>query len=272
MVSKPDDMTAPPRLRGKCALLTGATGGLGFAVAERLAAEGCHVIVNGIVPEAGMTEPVARLEAGGAASARYIRADLAEPDRIGDMMAEAARARGGVDILVNNAVVRHFAPIEDFPVERWNEALAVNLSAPFHAIRLALPGMRARGFGRIVNMASPYSFFAAPNRIDYVTTKTALLGLTRAVALETAGTDITCNAICPATLPTPAIEARIADMAAERGIPVAEATRLYLAERQPGGRFVSMGAVAALVVFLCGPAGRDMTGAALPVDAGWTAS
>ena len=179
---------------------------------------------------------------------------------------------GGVDILVNNAVVRHFSPVEDFPVERWNEALAVNLSAAFHTIRLALPGMRQRGWGRIINVASVYSFVAAENRIDYVTTKTALLGLTRTVALETVDMDITCNAVCPATLPTPAIEGKIRGIAADKGIPVEEARRDYLAERQPGGRYVSLDAVTALMVFLCGPDSRDINGAALALDCGWTAS
>jgi 3-hydroxybutyrate dehydrogenase len=271
MAGSPDETKAGTTLHGKYALVTGATGGLGYAIAERLAAEGCNVIVNGIVPPEEMTEPIARLAKHGVA-ARYLRADLRDPDEISDMMNAAAGACGAVDILVNNAVVRHFSPVEQFPVERWNEALAVNLSAAFHTIRLALPAMRTRGFGRIINMGSPYSFFAATSRIDYVTTKTAILGLTRAIALETAGTDITCNAICPGTLPTPAIEARIATMAAERTITVDEATRLYLADRQPGGRFIPLETVAALVAFLCGPASREISGAALPVDSAWTAS
>jgi 3-hydroxybutyrate dehydrogenase len=240
-------------------------------VAERLASEGCNIVVNGILPPDEMGEPLARLRARGV-SAHYVRADLREPTHITAMMEEAAAVFGAVDILVNNAVVRHFAPIESFPVERWNEALAVNLSAAFHTIRLALPAMRARGWGRIINMASPYSFFATPNRVDYVTTKTALLGLTRSVAIETAGTDITCNAICPGTLPTPAIEARIAALAADKGVSLEDATKMYLADRQPSGRFIAMDSVAALVAFLCGPSSRDISGAALPVDGGWTAS
>jgi len=259
-------------LRGKCALVTGATAGLGYAIADRLAAEGCNIVVNGLLPLDEMAGAVERLADGRGITAHYIRADLGDPGQITGMMQDAAARFGAIDILVNNAVVRHFSPIEQFPVERWNEALAVNLSAPFHAIRLALPAMRARGWGRIINMASPYSFFAAVNRVDYVTTKTALLGLTRTVALEVAGTDITCNAICPGTLPTPAIEQRIAAMAAEKAIPVEEATRLYLADRQPGGRFISMESVAALVAFLCGPASREISGTALPVDSAWTAS
>lgn len=259
-------------LRGKCALITGATAGLGYAIANRLAADGCNVVISGIESQSEVEGALERLQSGRSMKALYIAADLRDPSQIETMMHEAAKAFGTVDILVNNAVVRHFSPVESFPVERWNEALAVNLSAVFHTIRLSLPGMRSRSWGRIINMASPYSLFAAPNRIDYVTTKTALLGLTRTVALETAGTDITCNALCPGTLPTPAIESRIASMAAEKNITVEAATALYLADRQPGGRFISMETVAGFVAYLCGPDTREISGAALPIDSAWSVS
>lgn len=219
-----------------------------------------------------MTDAVKQIEAKHGVRAAYDPTDLRKPEQIAAMMQAAGEAFGTVDILVNNAVVRHFSPIEEFPVERWDEALAVNLSAVFHTIRLALPDMRRRGWGRIINVASPYSFFAIANRIDYVTTKTALLGLTRAVALETVETDITCNAVCPATLPTPAIERKIRDIAKKQGVAVETATHDYLAERQPGGRFVSMQGVTALMVFLCGPDSRDINGAAIPLDSGWSVS
>jgi 3-hydroxybutyrate dehydrogenase len=259
-------------LRGKCALVTGSTGGLGRVVAEYFASEGCNVVLNGVVPEEEMTAAMADLEKAHGIEARYDRADLRKPDEIAAMMQRAFATFGAIDILVNNAVVRHFSPVEKFPVERWDEALAVNISAVFHTIRLALPLMRERGWGRIINVASPYSFIAIANRIDYVTTKTALLGLTRTVALETAGEDITCNAVAPATLPTPAIEGKIRDIAEDQGISVETATRDYLAQRQPGGRFVSMQSVAALMGFLCGPNSRDINGAAIPLDCGWTVS
>jgi 3-hydroxybutyrate dehydrogenase len=259
-------------LVGKCAVITGSTGGLGWVIAEHFASEGCNVILNGVVPDADMTAALAKLEQTHGIKARYDRADLRKPDEIAAMMQRASAAFGAVDILVNNAVVRHFSPVESFPVERWDEALAVNISAVFHAIRLTLPSMRERGWGRIVNIASPYSFIATANRIDYVTTKTALLGLTRAVAIEAAGVDITCNAVAPATLPTPAIEGRIRGIAEAQGISIAAATRDYLAERQPGGRFVSMQSVAAFIGFLCGPNSRDINGAAIPLDCGWTVS
>ena len=259
-------------LRSKCALITGSTGGLGRIVAEHFASEGCNVILNGVAPEQDMTAALAGLERIHGTKARYDRADLRNPDEIAAMMQRAFAAFGAVDILVNNAVVRHFSTVENFPVEQWDEALAVNISAVFHTIRLALPSMRERGWGRIINVASPYSFIAVANRIDYVTTKTALLGLTRAVAIETAGVDITCNAVAPATLPTPAIEEKIRGIAEGQGISVDAATQDYLAERQPGGRFVSMQSVAALMGFLCGPNSRDINGAAIPMDCGWTVS
>ena len=257
---------------GKCALITGSTGGLGRVVAEHFASEGCNVIFNGIVPESEMTAALADLEKAHGITACYDRTDLRKPDEIAAMMQRAFAVFGAVDILVNNAVVRHFSPVEKFPVERWDEALAVNISAVFHTIRLALPSMRERGWGRIINVASPYSFIAIANRIDYVTTKTALLGLTRTVALETAGENITCNAVAPATLPTPAIEEKIRGIAKDQGISVDAATQDYLAARQPGGRFASMQSVAALMGFLCGPNSRDISGAAIPLDCGWTVS
>jgi len=259
-------------LHGKCALVTGSTAGLGFAIAEGLAAAGCDLVLHGPTADEDAAAAAAGLAARHGVRAVFLPADLRDPAAIVAMMAAIADRLGGPDIVVNNAVVRHFAPVERFPVAHWDEALAVNLSAAFHTIRLALPAMRARGWGRIVNMASGYSFFAARERVDYVTTKTALLGLTRAVALETADTGITCNALCPGTVPTPAIEARIRDLAAARGLSAAEAERTYLADRQPSGRFVAMAGVAAMIVFLCGPGGRDVTGAALPIDGGWTAS
>lgn len=259
-------------LRGKCALITGSTSGLGQAVAERLAAEGCNIVLNGLAEPEEAAKARARLEDRFGIRALYHDANLVDRSQIEDMMRSAMATFGAVDILVNNAVVRHFSPVEAFPVEWWDEGLAVNLSAAFHTTRLALPRMRERNWGRIINVSSVYGFFAAPNRIDYITTKTALLGMTRAVAMETADSDITCNAVCPGTLPTPAIEARIQGLAAQKGVSREAATREYLAQRQPGGRFISLENVAALIAFLCGPESRDITGAALPIDRGWIAS
>jgi len=255
-----------PALSGKWALVTGATAGLGFAVAESLAGAGANIIVHDLAAPGDAAE---RLMARFGVTAISIAADLSQRAAIETMMGDLLARLDGIDILVNNAVVRHFASVEDFSPDHWEQALAVNLSAPFHLTRLALPAMKRRGFGRIINLGSIYSTRAVPERIDYVTTKTAIVGMTRAIAIETAQTNITCNALCPGTLPTPAIQSRIAASAARDGRPVEEVTRDFLAVRQPSGRFIATEGVGALAVFLCTEAARDITGAALPVDGGW---
>ena len=219
-------------LRGRCALITGSTQGLGLAAAKRFEDAGCRIIVNGF------------------ADGKYIGADLRKPAEIEAMITAA----GPIDILVNNAVVRHTAPIENFSAEAWNESLAVNLSAAFHTIRLALPAMKARGWGRIINMSSIYAQRGAPNRVGYVTTKTALIGLTRAVALECVNSGVTCNAVCPGTLETELH------------------TGANLAGKQPTGRLIPTDDVAALMVFLCGPSSNDVNGSIFPIDAGWSSA
>ena len=260
-------------LKDKCALITGSTQGLGYAMAERLAAEGCHVVLNGFGDPVEIERKRRHLEDSHGVRVLHHGADLGVPGEITQLVETAERAFGAVDIVINNAVVRHFAPIESFKVEDWDRALAVNLSAAFHVTRLALPGMRRRDFGRIVNISSIFGQRAIVNRVDYVTTKTALIGFTRAVALEVAGQNITCNAICPGSSPTPAIEARLADFMAEHeDLPRDDAVRAFMASRQPSGRFVAMDGVASLAAFLCGPGGRDITGAAIPIDGGWSAS
>jgi 3-hydroxybutyrate dehydrogenase len=256
-------------LSGKWALVTGATAGLGFAVAESLAAAGANIIVHDL---AAPREAAESLMARFGVAAISIAADLSQRAAIEAMMGDLLTRLDGIDILVNNAVVRYFAPVEDFSPEQWEQALAVNLSAPFHLTRLALPAMKRRGFGRIINLGSIYSTRAVVERIDYVTTKTAIVGMTRAIAIETAQTNITCNALCPGTLPTPAIQSRIEAGAARDGRPIEEATREFLAVRQPSGRFVATEGVAALAVFLCTPAAQDITGVALPIDGGWSVS
>jgi 3-hydroxybutyrate dehydrogenase len=255
-------------LKGKWALVTGASGGLGFAIAESLAGAGANIVLHDL---AEPTDARDRIRSRFGVEAIGAGTDLTQQPAIGAMMEELLARFDAISIVVNNAVVRHFAPVEIFPPERWEEALAVNLTAPFHITRLALPAMRKLGWGRIVNMASIYSARATMNRVDYVTTKTAILGFTRAVAAETANTGITCNALCPGTVPTPAIEARIEAIAKSQNISTEEAARSYLSERQPSGRFVSMQNVGAMIVFLCSAAASDITGAALPVDGGWSA-
>ncbi len=255
-------------LSGRSALVTGANAGLGYAIAEALARAGCRVVLNGIVPsDEGEVAALALQQAAGV-DVTYARADLADVAQIERLIAEI----GGADIVVNNAVVRHFAPVEKLTAAEWEHSLAVNLSAPFHIARLLLPMMRAKGFGRIFNLSSYYGVRGAEQRIDYVTTKTALIGMTRAIALEAGDANITCNAICPGTVPTPDIMGRIARIAESQNISEDEAIRGYLAGRRPVGRFVAPESVAGLIAFLCGPGGRDITGAVLPVDGGWTAA
>ncbi|WFU75096.1 SDR family oxidoreductase [Bradyrhizobium sp. CB2312] len=254
-------------MKGKWALVTGATAGLGRAMADGLAGAGANIVLHDLLaPKQTADELRARFGVEVVAAS----ADLAQREAIEAMMADLVSRCGGIDILVNNAVIRHFSAIEQFPPEKWEQALAVNLSAPFHLIRLALPAMKQRGWGRIINLGSIYSSRAVEERIDYVTTKTAILGITRAVAIETARSGITCNTICPGTLPTPAILNKIAGIAANSGRPVDDVTRKYLGERQPTQRFIGMDAVAAMVVFICSPAANDITGASLPIDGGWS--
>ena len=218
-------------LRGKCALITGSTQGLGQAIAGRFSDAGCIVINNGLV------------------DGRVVGADLRQPGEIEKMI----KAAPPIDILVNNAVVRHTSPIEDYSTEKWDEALAVNLSAAFHTVRLALPGMKARGWGRIINMSSIYGQRGTANRVGYVTTKTALIGLTRAIALEVVNTGVTCNAVCPGTV----------------DVPMHQGTSLK--GKQPTERLIPTDDVAALLLFLCGPNSSDINGSIFPVDAGWSA-
>jgi 3-hydroxybutyrate dehydrogenase len=259
-------------LEGRKALVTGSTGGLGFEIVRGLARAGCEIVMNGLEPAEDAEAQREAVAAEHEVSVHYCQADVSKEAEIVGLIETANKRMSGIDILVNNAVVRHFATIETFPVERWNQAVAVNLSAAFHTIRLTLPIMRKAGWGRIINMSSIYGSVAIAQRVDYVTTKTGLIGMTRVVALETIGEDITCNAVCPGAVLTPYSDNRIKEMMRTGNIDRATAEREFLAKRQPSGRFVDASNVAELVVFLCGPAGRDITGSALPMDAGWLAA
>jgi 3-hydroxybutyrate dehydrogenase len=241
-------MTAPS-LQGKTALITGSTQGLGLAAAKQFRAAGCRVVDNGFV------------------DGTYVGADLRNPAEIEAMIAAA----GPIDILINNAVVRHSALVENFGRDQWDEAIAVNLSAAFHAIRLSLAGMKERGWGRILNVSSIYGQRGAANRVGYVTTKTALIGLTRAVALEVVGSGVTCNAVCPGTTETPVHEATIQAMMTTGGLSRGVAEKAFMAGKQPTGRIIAADDVAQLMVFLCGPASSDINGSIFPIDAGWSA-
>jgi 3-hydroxybutyrate dehydrogenase len=257
-------------LAGKSALITGSLGGIGFATAKALAEQACAITLNGFAPPETIDARLAELRALGV-RARYHGADLRHPTQIADLIRTTRQEHGSLDILVNNAVVRYFGAVENFAPEHWDEALAVNLSAPFHTIRLAMPGMKAANWGRIINMASIYGLFATVNRIDYITTKTALIGLTRAVALETARTGITCNAICPGTVLTPAIDWRLRQEMQRDGTSFEQTEEAFLAVRQPSRKFVKDENVAGLIAFLCGPHAEDINGAAMPIDGAWAA-
>lgn len=259
-------------MQGKNALVTGSAAGLGYAMAEGLARAGCNIVLHGIETADSVRPQQDRLARDHGVRVAYLQADLAEAGAAEQLVQQARAFHGDFDVLVNNAVVRHFAGVAEFPVEHWDRALAVNLSAAFHAIRLCLPAMRARGWGRIFNMTSVYGARAVANRIDYVTTKTALVGLTRSVALETVHQGITCNAICPGAVLTPTSEARIDALMQETGLAREAATERFLVGKQPSQRFVDPAHVAELLVFLCGAAGNDITGAVLPVEGGWLAS
>jgi 3-hydroxybutyrate dehydrogenase len=257
-------------LKGKCALITGSVGGLGFAAAQQFAAAGCHIVLSGFAEAEKIAAVRREIEETWNVRSVYSSADLRRPDEIEQMFREAETAFGGIDIVVNNAVVRCAAPVEDFPVGAWDEGIAVNLSAAFHTIRLALPGMKARNWGRIINVSSIYGLIGAANRVNYVTSKTALIGMTRAVALEVLNHDITCNAICPGSILTPVHEVTIQKTMAAEGLTRAEAERRFHAGKQPSGRFVAAEDVAGLMVFLCGPGSRDINGAALPIEGAWS--
>jgi 3-hydroxybutyrate dehydrogenase len=257
-------------LQGKCALITGSTQGLGLAAAKRFAAAGCNVVINGFGDQREIDAARTAIETEYGVRTMYCNADLAHANEVERMMAASAETFGGVDVLINNAVVRHAAKVDDFPVEAWDRGIAVNLTAAFHTIRLALPGMRRRNWGRIINVSSIYGLIGGVNRINYVTSKTALIGMTRAVALETRGHDITCNAVCPGTVETPVHVKTIEQMMAAESLSHAEAEQRFLASKQPGGRFIAAEDVAGMMLFLCGPESRDITGAALPIDGGWS--
>ena len=261
-------MTKP--LAGKRALVTGSTQGLGLTIATRLASDGCDVVVHGLGGSKALEEIRASLERDHNVRALSSGADLRNPAEIAEMIA-AGRSAGGIDILVNNAVVRHTGPIEAFTPASWDESLAVNLSAAFHATRLVVPAMKQNKWGRIVNVSSIYGLRGSANRVGYVTTKTALIGLTRAVALETAKDGITCNAVCPGTSESPVHHETIARLIASEGLSPIAAEIQLLAGKQPTERLIAADGVAALVAFLCSEGAADITGATLPIDAGWSA-
>ena len=259
-------------LSGKTALVTGSTSGIGLACARALAAEGANVVLNGF-GDTGEIEAIrAELEAASGARALYSNADLTKAEAIEAMMAEAAAAFGGVDILVNNAGMQHVAPVDQFPPDRWDLIIALNLSAVFHTTRLALPHMKDRGWGRVINTASAHSLVASPNKAPYVASKHGVAGFTKAVALETAQAGVTANCISPGYVWTPLVENQIPDTMKARGLTREQVMNDVLLAAQPTKQFVTGEQVAALALFLCRDEASAITGANLSMDGGWTAA
>lgn len=259
-------------LMGRTALVTGGNSGIGLAIAQRLAQDGARVLVNGIVPQAEGDAVAAAIAAQHGIEAHYLPADLRQPAQIEALIAQAEGLGGGaLDVLVNNAGLQHTSAIEAFPVDVWNDMLAVNLSASFHTMRLALPAMRERGWGRIVNVASISGLRGRAGKCAYNATKHALIGLTKSVALETATTAITCNAICPGWAQTPLVQRQVEALAEREGLDLDAATHKLISLRQPSGRFVQTADLAAMVGFLCSDAAQEVRGAAWTMDGGTTA-
>ncbi|KQW91562.1 3-hydroxybutyrate dehydrogenase [Massilia sp. Root418] len=257
-------------LKNKSAIVTGSTSGIGLGIARALAAQGANVMLNGFGDAAAIDAIAAELRALGV-QVRHSAADMAQPEQVAAMVAEATAAFGAVDILVNNAGIQHTAPVHEFPLEKWDQIMAINLSSNFHAIRAALPLMQQRGWGRIINVASVHGLVASVNKSAYVAAKHGVIGLTKAVALENARSGITCNAICPGWVLTPLVQKQIDDLAARSGLGADDARARLLGEKQPSQEFATPEQIGALAVFLCSEAAAQIRGAALNMDGGWAA-
>jgi 3-hydroxybutyrate dehydrogenase len=254
----------------RSAIVTGSTSGIGLAIARALAETGSDVMLNGFGDAAEIEAMRAGVATRYGVEARYSGADMSKPDQIARMVDEATEAFGKVDILVNNAGIQYVAPIEEFPPEKWDQILAINLSASFHAIRHVFPGMKQRKFGRIVQIASAHALIASPFKTAYVAAKHGIAGLTKTVALEGAEHGITANAVCPGYVLTPLVEKQIPEQAKARGISEDAVIRDVLLAAQPTKRFVTVEEVAALAVFLCSDTAASITGTTIPIDGGWT--
>lgn len=258
-------------LKGKTALITGSTSGIGLGIARSLAAAGANIVFNGFgdLNEINALRTAVEQEFG--VSTAYHNADMSRPEQIANMMETVAKQFGGVDILVNNAGIQHVANIEDFPVEKWDAILAINLSSAFHTTRLALPAMKAKNWGRIINLASVHGLVASAQKSAYVAAKHGLVGFTKSTALETAHTGITCNAICPGWVLTPLVQKQVDARAEKDGVSNELAKKSLLAEKQPSGEFVTPEQLGALAVFFCSDAADQIRGVAWNMDGGWVA-
>ena len=258
-------------LQGKCAIVTGSTSGIGLGIARSLAASGAHLMLNGFGDAAQIESLRAGLAREFGVKVSYSGADMSKPDQIRQMVRAAREELGSVDILVNNAGIQHTAPIESFPPERWDAVLAINLSSVFHAVQAALPAMKATNWGRIVNIASTHGLVASVEKSAYVAAKHGVIGLTKAIALETATTGVTCNAICPGWVLTPLVQQQIDARAKREGLSNDQAKAALLAEKQPSGEFATPEQIGGVCVFLCSDAAAQIRGAAVPVDGAWLA-
>jgi 3-hydroxybutyrate dehydrogenase len=258
-------------LKGKSALVTGSTSGIGLGYARALAAEGANVTINGFGDAAAIEKERSGIEKDFGVKAVYSAADMTKPAEIADMIKTAEQTFGALDILINNAGIQYVAPIEEFPIEKWDQIIAINLSAAFHAMRAAVPGMKARKWGRIISTASAHSLVASPFKSAYVTAKHGLAGLTKTVALETATFGVTVNCISPGYVWTPLVEKQIPDTAKARGMTEEQVKRDVILAAQPTKEFITVEEVASLAIYLCSDAAKAITGANLSIDGGWTA-
>lgn len=258
-------------IKGKTAIVTGSSSGIGLGVAESFVKAGINVVMNGIEPPEQVADEVARLEGYGAGKVTYSPANMMKPEEIRGLAALAEETFGGADILVNNAGIQFVAPIDEFPEGKWDAIIAINMSAAFHTTKAVLPGMKAKGWGRIINIASAHGLVASPFKSAYVAAKHGVLGITKTVALEVAEQGITVNAICPGYVWTPLVEKQIPDTAEARGLTEDEVINDVLLHAQPTKKFVTVEQLGGLAVFLCSEEAASITGIALPVDGGWTA-
>ena len=258
-------------LAGKTALVTGSTSGIGLGMARALAAQGANLMLNGFGEPAQIEALRQDIEKTYGIQVRYHGADMSKPAEIEDLMRSTEQAFGSIDILVNNAGIQHVSLVEDFPIEKWDAVLAINLSSAFHTARLALPGMKQRNYGRIINIASAHGLVASAHKSAYVAAKHGLVGLTKVIALETAQTGITCNAICPGWVLTPLVQKQVDARAQNEGVSGEEAKKRLLLEKQPSGEFVTPEQLAGLAVFLCSPSADQVRGVAWNMDGGWVA-
>lgn len=253
------------------AIVTGSTSGIGLGIAECLAAEGMNITLNGLESPEEAESIRSDLASRHGVTVRYSPANMLKPEEIGDMVANAEKEMGSVDVLVNNAGIQHVAAIEEFPNDKWEAIISINLSSAFYAIKAALPGMKQRGWGRVINIASAHGLVASPYKSAYVSAKHGILGLTKTIALETAQAGVTVNAICPGYVKTPLVENQIPDTAKSYNISEEEAVRDVILDSQPTKEFVTTEQIGALTLFLCSESAASITGASLPMDGGWTA-